>query len=136
MEPENLLPAGVLARAVRTGGEYAWRSDALPTALGAARGAGLAVLGGQVQFVFPDGTYELFWQSYDATDRRPRESWRDYVARSHGEVEAALGRLPDPDGLVRDALATSEFLRARAADGLDLRAHLCYVCYFAAEDGA
>lgn len=74
-------------------------------------------------------------ESYDAAPRRAGEPWSAYVARSHGEVAAALRSLPSPDALVSDAVEHFDLLRSRAAEGTDLRAHLTYVLYFEHENG-
>ena len=130
---ERRLSPDLLAKAVRSGEEYGWRFEDLPTVLAQAREAGLAVLGGQVQFKLPDGTCELYWQNADATDRRDGEAWKAYVDRPHDEVQAALERLPTTELILREGLERFAFLRERAAEGVDLRRFLCFICYFEAE---
>ncbi len=69
-EPERLLPESIRRKAVMSGQEWGWRKQDILGAIVAAKGAGLANIGGQVQFVFPDGTCELYWKSYDSADRK------------------------------------------------------------------
>ncbi|MHB8968590.1 MAG: hypothetical protein ACYC5A_10285 [Thermoleophilia bacterium] len=55
MESEELLPASIKERVIRSGNQWGWRPEDVLDVLEAADKTGLANLGGQVQFVFPDG---------------------------------------------------------------------------------
>jgi hypothetical protein len=135
VSPEAQLSPGILERAVWSGKEIGWRQADIAAALQDARGRQLAALGGQVQFVLPGGTCELYWQNYESAPREAGEPWLDYASRSHDEVEMALGHLPAPTELAADGLAKFEFLREQAAAGLRIEDHLVYVCYFQSEGG-
>lgn len=130
--PESLLPRDVLDRADLRGNEYAWRRADLFRVLDAAQAVGLANLGGQVQFRLPDGTCELYWRNFDVEGQRTGESWDAFVPRSRLEVERALARLPGDETILGEALESFEFLRQKAAEGGDVLAGLCFVCYLAA----
>ena len=130
--PESLLPRDVLNRADVRGNEYAWPRGDLARVFAAAQAAGLASRGGQVQLRLPDGTCELYWQNFDVEGQRPGESWEGFVARSRHDVEVALSRLPPDEALLREGLEQFDFLREQAAQGVDLAAALCFVCYFSA----
>ena len=132
MDADQHLPVEIVARAVRSGRELGWRRSDLPDVLAAARDRGLAALGGQVQFVLPNGTCELYWRNYDSEDRRQGESWDRYVARSHAEVLTAFGRLPSPEELVQEGVASFAFLRERHDEGDDLGRDLWFLCEFLA----
>ena len=132
--PERLLPSPILAKAARYGQELGWRREDLPSVLAAAEAQGIAVLGGQVQFLFEDGTCELYWQNYDATGRREGEPWPAFVVRSHEEVRVALSRLPETEELVKDGISHFQFLRAQAERGVDLAQHLWFICDLAPTD--
>jgi hypothetical protein len=134
LEAESRLPAAILKRATLRGNEYAWRRADLPTLFIAAESAGIASLGGQVQFRAPDGTCELYWHSFESSDRRPGETTASWVSRSRREAEGSLLRIPSDTELVTEGLAQFEFLRERAAEGLDVKETLCFVCYFAVPD--
>ena len=43
---------------------------------------GLGIIGGQVQFKFPEGTCELYWHKYDTIQRKPVENWKKYCQRT------------------------------------------------------
>jgi hypothetical protein len=132
--PEETLPPNILAKAIRHGNEIGWRREDVREALAAAEARQLAAIGGQVQFLLDGGTCELYWQSYDSSARRDGELWPVYVERSHREVENSLSRIPPSESLVKEGLDNFEFLREKAASGLNLQKYLRFVCYFAAQD--
>ena len=74
IEPESALPRDLHDKAVRTGRELAWRLDDVFSVIDAAGQVGLACLGGQPQFVFPDGTCELFSGDFGPTERTAIET--------------------------------------------------------------
>ncbi len=133
--PEHLLSAELLDKAIRSGNEYGWSFEDLPTVLAHARTRGLAVIGGQVQFALPDGTCELYWQNVDSSPRLQGESWISFVERSHEEVRQGLDRLPEPEPLVAEGIENFSFLEAKARAGIDLKQFLCFICYFEAKNG-
>ena len=134
LEPESRLPADILQRATLRGNEYAWKRADLSMLFAAAETAGIANLGGQVQFRVPGGTCELYWQSFDSSGRRPGETAESWVSRSRQEAEATLLRIPSDAELVAEGLAQFDFLRGKAAEGVDVKEALCFVCYFAVPD--
>jgi hypothetical protein len=134
LEAEARLPADILQRATLRGNEYAWKRADLPIVFASAESAGIANLGGQVQFRVPDGTCELYWHSFDASNRQPGETPGSWVSRSRQEAEASLLRIPSDAELVAEGLQQFEFLREKAAQGVDVGETLCFVCYFAIPD--
>src|SRR5215203_766009 len=94
MMEETLLPAVLRTRAsVAAGGEHAWRQADIALVIRAAQTIGLATLGGQAQFRFPDGTCEPYWLDYTPAPRQAGEEWQTYVTRSAGETLTAFNRL-------------------------------------------
>ena len=84
---ELLLPEAVRRKAaVSHGGEHAWRQHDVEEVLQEARAAGLACLGGQVQFQTREGIAEAYWLNFDPQPQREREAWSDYVSRSSEEA--------------------------------------------------
>jgi hypothetical protein len=128
-QPDDRLPPHVRARAIRSGHELGWRRDDVLEAMTAARDTGLACLGGQVQFVFEDGTCELYWLNFDSSERGDL-SWDEYVRRSHDECATALGRLLAGTDFEQEGRRSFRFLEEKAAAGRDLSDHLVFVCYF------
>jgi hypothetical protein len=67
---ELLLPEPVRRKAsVSAGGEHAWRQHDVEEVLHEAHAAGLACLGGQVQFQTREGIADAYWLNFDP---RPR----------------------------------------------------------------
>jgi hypothetical protein len=131
---EKDLPETIRRKAsVSHGGDHAWRQADVEEAIRAAREAGLACLGGQVQFQLPDGTCEAYWVNYDPKERRVAESWQDYVARSADESLHAFHRVcreTDFRLLAREF----DFLRTRMdRKGYEPVDDLWFVLYFVKE---
>lgn len=127
---ELRLPAEVLACATGRGNEYAWRRHDLPMVFAAAEAAGLVILGGQVQFRVPNGTCELYWYDFGSSERRAGESRQEWIKRARQETEVALNRVPSSERLIAEALASFEFLRQKAHEGVSIGESLCFVCDF------
>ena len=83
---ESLLPKTILKKAVKSNNEFGWKQADFHEVLEAATLKQLAIIGGQVQYIFPDATCELYWLSYDSTARKKNEIWSDFVLRSKNEV--------------------------------------------------
>ena len=126
------LPETIRRKAsISSGGEHAWRQATVEDTIRAACEAGLACLGGQVQFQLPDGTCEAYWVKYDPQQRLVGESWPDYVARSADETLHAFHRVCRETDF-RFVASEFEFLRTRMdREGYDPLADLWFVLYFA-----
>ena len=98
----------------------------------AAKEVNLANLGGQPQFRFPDGTFELYWLNVDSTNRYENEPWSDYVHRSAKEVRSAFQKLIAETNFVAEAQQSS-FLIEKLSRGEDILSHLYFVLYFEEE---
>lgn len=129
------LPAALLARADQRGNELAWDRATMPEVFRAASAAQLVVLGGQVQFRLADATCELYWEKFDPTERLPGEPWDSFVSRSELEAQRLLDRLPSDTDLIAEGIEHFDALEDQARAGIDLHSALCFVCYFASEDG-
>jgi hypothetical protein len=128
------LPAELVQGVSVRDGEYGWEVARFPAALNMAERSGRACLGGQFQFRFGEGIYEMYWLSADPAERFAGERWEDYVHRSCGEVAKGFDRLVGttdfsrilrelPSNL-RDKLTSAEFDFTRA---------LVFVAYFVTE---
>lgn len=135
MVEETLLPPSALAKAIKHGNEYGWAQEDVPEVIDAAEAVGLANLGGQPQFVYPEGTCEPYWLNADAANQNEGETWDAYVARSASEVRAGFQRLLEEDEF---ELAARQFrLLAEKLDrGEDIMTRLRFVLYFAARPPA
>jgi hypothetical protein len=126
---EPLLPGSVLSKASLRGNEYAWPLWAVEEAVRAAEACGLANLGGQAQFRFPEGIYELYWLSLDSGERRPNMTWEEYVTRSAEEVLTQFTALRERTDFIQEGFRC-DVLRQLHVQGVDLNPHLCFVLYF------
>ena len=126
---KSMLPPDVLAKAIISGNEYGWRRQDVFQAIAAATSVGLAILGGQVQFILPEGTCELYWMDYDPADRKPDEPWQSYVTRSGEETALALQRVMTKD-LVQEGINHFALLKQKHSQGVCLEDFICFIVYF------
>ncbi len=123
------LPTPARALADVRNGEAAWRRADLWRLANAARAAGLAATGGQVQLRLPSATHELYWQDYDPGERRPDETWPVYADRSWRELLFLVGTLPSDQAIIDGARRLWPWLKLPDADA---RAAMWFVVYLAA----
>jgi hypothetical protein len=91
---EPKLPVEILARATRSGKEYAWPVEYIPRVIEAARQADLLNVGGQLQFILPDATCELYWLDIDTFKLVPETlPWSERVERTAVEAAIAFNKL-------------------------------------------
>ena len=124
------LPGPARALADIRDGEAAWRRGDLPLVADAARAAGLATTGGQVQLRLASVTHELYWQDYDPGDRRPDETWPQYADRSWKELLFLTGTLPPNEVMIEGAHRLWPWLKIGDAAAAEA---LWFVVYLAAE---
>ena len=96
------LPAELVQDASLCGEEYGWEVARFPAALTVAERCGRACLGGQFQFRFDEGIYEMYWLSADPAERLAGEQWEEYVHRSCTEVAREFESRSGHDGLFKD----------------------------------
>jgi hypothetical protein len=121
LPPEIELDAGV------RGNEYWWTIDQFPSALSNAKRLGFACMGGQFQFRFPDGTYEMCWLRADPEARKFELSARSFVESSCNEVlERFKKRVAETDFISEGGEYVQEQLR-RGNEPLE---YLAFVGYF------
>lgn len=134
---ERYLPADLLEMGTLRGNEYAWRLKDIPFVIDAVRKAGLANLGGQLQFRVPgEGTCEAYQVSvYPYRAGRETRTWNEFVERSAVE---ALKKYYDLF-LEHDFLAELRFGFAAYIDEFQAAGHdpadgICFVWYAAMRD--
>lgn len=127
---EQRLPAATLQKAIRSGNEFGWREADIPETIEIARKLKLAIVGGQVQYVLPEGTCELYWLSYDATERRPGENWLSFCDRSAREVLDKFSDLVIKTDFDKEAIASFELLREKASQGVAISDFRLFILYF------
>jgi hypothetical protein len=129
MYPEELLPKHVLEKAIKSGKEYAWRQQGVQQAIIAAKEIGLATIGGQVQFITPDGVCELYWLSYDSTARKGLEKWEEFVIRSANESIGKFNELCIKTNFINAGIESFLLLREMSKSE-DISKYLYFVLYF------
>jgi len=117
-----------------SGREHGWRRSDVPLVIEAARTAGLAQAGGVVQFVFPNGTCELYWCNFDPTRRLRDEPWSDYVDRSAVECLVDFERLLASTDIADEARRAFAFVREKDSEGVDISRCELFLLYF--DDGS
>jgi hypothetical protein len=87
------LPAELVYGVSVRSGEYGWEIARFPAALTVAERLGRACLGGQFEFRFDEGIYEMYWLSVDPGERLAGEQWDAYLHRSCTEVAKNFERV-------------------------------------------
>ena len=128
------LPAELVQGVSVRDGEYGWEVAQFPAALIIAERSGRACLGGQFQFRFDDGIYEMYWLSADPAERFAGEQWEDYVHRSCGEVAKGFDRLVGTTDFSRILRELPSDLREKVTStAFDFTRVLVFVAYFVTE---
>ncbi len=94
---------------------------------------GLACIGGQFQWVFPDGTCEAYWLNADPSPRQPTETWSNFVSRCEQQVLEGFSRLVSTVNFDAEA-ERFDFLKTKRAQGVSIADHLLFVAYFSSGD--
>ncbi|HJV64508.1 MAG TPA: hypothetical protein VJ550_02115 [Geomonas sp.] len=134
MELEVLLPANLKRKAIRSGNEWGWRKKDVDEVFQAAKELRLAALGGQVQFVFEDGTCELYWLDMDPAKGKETEEWSQFSERSIAESRSKFHRLCETTNFIEEGTKNFQFLSSKAKEPeTDLASHLTFVVYLVDE---
>jgi hypothetical protein len=131
---EKYLPNEILQKAIVSGNEYGWKRTDFKNVLEKAVENGLGIIGGQVQFKFPDGTCELYWHKYDSTEKQSGENWTEYCERTKNECLNQFDNLPSDSELVKDGIENFGFLKEKKDLNLNLTEYLIFILYFAKQD--
>lgn len=89
----------------------------------------MAVIGGQVQYLLPDATCELYWLNYDSDERKEGESWIAYCNRAASECILGFSKVIERP---IHAEAVEAFGSHLLSDGTsnDLSAYQIFILYF------
>ncbi|OGC07112.1 hypothetical protein A2230_03935 [candidate division WOR-1 bacterium RIFOXYA2_FULL_36_21] len=126
---EDKLPKELLEKTSKYGNELAWKLNDVEEVVVAAEKLGLANLGGQAQFIFPEGIYELYWIEIDTNGKTQDEDWLQYVSRSNHEFL----RLFKEKILKTDFLKEAQnwpALKAKIDQSINILDCLYFVIYF------
>ncbi|QMU27676.1 hypothetical protein [Adhaeribacter radiodurans] len=129
-EEQKYLPSEILLKSTLSGQEYGWKREDFKEVVDYAVKAGLAIIGGQVQFKFPDGTCELYWRKYDTNERKANEDCTSYCNRTKTECLEQFKETPNNQKLIEEGIESFKFLRAKSEEGINLENHLIFILYF------
>ena len=130
MNEELLLSPEILMKATKSGKEYGWKISDVPSVLSDAKNNNLANLGGQLQYVFPDGTCELYWMDIDAGARAEGESWKDWVEMSYEICSINFQALIKNSDFFKEAEGSSSFIKEKIKAGIDVTKNEAFILYF------
>ncbi len=126
---EKRLPETILKKAIRSGNEFGWRQTDFIETIETARKSKLGITGGQIQYVLPDGTCDLYWLKYDPDDRQEGEKWIAYCNRTADETINKFKELVTKTDFEKEAL-TFDFLRDKKLKGIDIEDYKVFIVYF------
>jgi hypothetical protein len=127
---ERRLPETILKKAIKSGNEYGWRQIDFVETIETARKLRLGIIGGQVQYVFPDGTCELYWLEYDPEPRTENETWTEYCNRTADGTIIKFKELTSKTNLDKQAIETFEFIRDKESKGHNISDNRVFIIYF------
>ncbi len=126
---EKRLPERVLNKAIRSGHEFGWKQADFVETVETARNLKMGILGGQVQYVLPDGTCELYWLCYDPSDRYEGEDWINYCNRTAAEVKNKFNDLIAKTDIENEAVTSFDFLRDKKSKGVNIEDYKIFIIY-------
>lgn len=133
--PEMLLSDTLRSAARRSGKEWGWPPAKISLVIDEAEASGLLNIGGQLQFLMPEGTCECYWIEVDALAGAPEGlTWAERVAFA---ATAAREKMADVsrryDFIEEGRKAFPGPLAAYEAEGGDIRERMCFIWYLEAD---
>ena len=125
----KLLPEILLKNAVPSGKEFGWKIKDFEEAINIAISCNLACLGGQFQWMLPNGTCEAYWLNSDATKKPESEPWSQYVLRSNEEVLLGFNIILSSIDFEFES-NKFEFLKLEKQKGININNYLIFIAYF------
>jgi hypothetical protein len=126
---ENRLPKEILDKGIRRSNEIGWKEQDFIEVVEAAREIPMAIRGGQVQYIFPDGTCELYWLKYDPKPREHTEEWAIFCNRSINECIEKFRGIITTTNFDKEELEW-DFLRIKKESGINMSNHRVFILYF------
>jgi hypothetical protein len=127
---ENKLPKHILEKAVKSGNEFGWRQSDFIEVVETVRQMELAIIGGQIQYILTDGTYELYWLSYDPITRQKNENWKDYCNRTAKECSEKFQTMISHIDIENEAINNFESIKTKKENGINLSEFLTFILSF------
>src|SRR5882672_5879643 len=126
---EKRLPETILKKAIKSGNEFGWRQSDFIETIETARKLKMGIVGGQVQYVFPDGSCELYWLSYDSSERQAGEDWIKYCNRTADETIKKFKDLLTKTDFERET-SSFDFLQDKKSKGVNIEDNKVFIIYF------
>jgi len=131
-EPELKLDKSILDKAIKSGNEYGWRIYDFKEVIANAVSKNFAIIGGQVQFLFPDGTCELYWLKYDTKSKDRFENWSQYVKRTEKECIDHFETICQTTDFEKEGLVF-DFIKEKKQTGINILDYMIFIIYLADE---
>jgi hypothetical protein len=132
--PETLLPETIRSAACRSDNEWGWQPEAIPLVIDEAEKGGLLNVGGQLQFLMPEGICECYWVEVDALTGEPEGlTWAERVALAANTARQKMADVSRRYDFIQEGRKafTAPFAAYEAAGG-DIRDRMCFIWYLEA----
>jgi hypothetical protein len=126
---EHRLSVQIREKAIESGNEFGWKQQDFKEVIEIARQVPMAIIGGQVQYVFNDGTCELYWLSYDPDERQENEDWLTFCNRTAIQANEKFDKLIIETYFEKEAL-TFDFIKSKKKIGVDIEKHRIFIIHF------
>ena len=124
------LSQSIREKMIRRANEYGWKQEDFIDAINEAQKVNLATIGGQVQYIFPNATCELYWLSYDSDEKKENESWDVYCSRSAEECISKFKSLIENVDINKEAIQTFSFIKEKYKQNIDIEQYKVFILYF------
>lgn len=127
---EHRLPVDLLEKSIQSGSEYGWRQADFLDVIEAARKLQLGIEGGLVQYVFEEGTCELYWLHYFTEDIKIGENWVNYCNRTAKEASEMFQQIVSKRNIEKEALDHFPLVKQQQEHGVVLENHKLFIISF------
>lgn len=129
-QTENKLPVSLLEKSIKSGTEYGWRQNDFLEVVEAARALQIAIEGGQVQYLFDEGTCELYWLHYYTDEIKKGESWVAYCNRTARECSEKFKKIIQERDIRKEAIDSFNLVKEKSEEQIDLDGHKLFIISF------
>ncbi len=127
---ENRLPVELLEKSIKSGTEYGWRQNDFLDVVEAARKLQIAIEGGQIQYVFEEGTCELHWLHYYTNEIKKGENWTNFCNRTAKECAEMFNQIISKRNIEKEALDNFSLVKEKLKEGVVLENHKLFIISF------
>ena len=127
---ENRLPVDLLEKSIKSGTEYGWRQNDFLEVVEAARKLQIGIEGGQIQYVFEEGTCELHWLHYYTNEIKKGENWTNFCNRTAKECSEMFNQIISKRNIEKEALDNFSLVKEKLKEGVVLENHKLFIISF------